>query len=74
MAQRMDYVCDGCGAVKREGNHWFLFTEDRGSACIIRWTPEAVSTYKSARHLCGESCAIFAVSNFCAKQPVEQCG
>lgn len=62
-------VCDGCGTVKKETNHWYTLCTDGRGACL---RPLEVArdweTQKSARssiqYFCGRFCALEAISKW----------
>lgn len=61
--------CAGCGAEKRETNHWFVLvasaTEGAAYQTILRlWTfhNELLDTFDDAQALCGEACVIQQVA------------
>jgi hypothetical protein len=54
MAQRIEYVCDECGAVRKDANHWFVMDNSLPTILTVRpFTPENA---KHGKHLCGEGC------------------
>ena len=66
MAEVKQYVCDVCGAVKGETNHWYqirrlealhLYRWDFGGECREELSGERL-------HLCGQACVIRKITEF----------
>lgn len=55
MSIETKYVCDVCGAVRGETNHWFVGgTEDSN---LQIWPFDSDPLYGGQQHLCGQKCA-----------------
>lgn len=56
--------CDRCGAVRGNGNHWFLNVRqtDPNRILIEGFKPDAKTV--DGRLLCGESCVLAEVSDY----------
>lgn len=60
MAQLKTYVCDVCGAQRKEANHWFLLDTTTKTMVITKWDDKLAETVDC--HLCGEGCLYAKVS------------
>lgn len=59
MSIETKYVCDVCGAVRGEANHWFILGLNDGeeSSSIAVWPFDIDELYEGQRHVCGQKCA-----------------
>ncbi len=73
MADLHTKVCDECGAIKRESNHWFVaLLSDRGVFAIARSAAELLylgldGLAGQALDLCSEKCVLQATSKAISK-------
>jgi hypothetical protein len=60
MSVKPTYVCDVCGATRKEANHWFLvLPEVEGLIKIAGWDSNICDGYRDqsgVKHLCGQAC------------------
>lgn len=72
------YICDQCGAEKKETNHWFtmrefLFDPVHPSCPAERARAElrvrffADGTIAGDQHICGQACLVQAISEFASR-------
>lgn len=61
-------ICDSCGVVKKETNHWF--TMEMGQALVIRPShmPVTPGTDRTILDICGSACVIKKVSEYLASK------
>ncbi len=62
MAAKTQYVCDGCGAVKGETNHWYSVAQGTGVFTVRPWS--FADKLDERSHFCGASCVQKALSKF----------
>jgi hypothetical protein len=62
MAQQVQYICDGCGKVKGEANHWFAALIWDSAFWIRTWADR--DKLDSPQHFCGAECVQKRVSEF----------
>jgi hypothetical protein len=64
------YVCDYCGAQKRETNHWWLlrrYTSDGQEVFeLASWNEHAAAAAEGVEHICGQECAQKALAKYMA--------
>lgn len=68
-------VCDGCGVVKKQTNHWYRLAQGKKGLTLTEssgdyLTPkdyETGSSGVSLHDLCGSACVIKKVSEFLSK-------
>jgi hypothetical protein len=60
------YVCDGCGAPKREVNQWWIVF--RGAIFQICAWDEETAEDTAARHMCSQTCASKELSQWMAER------
>ena len=55
MSFRESIECDypGCGAVRRQTNHWFVVSEDCYGVHVYKWERCPVEAMRKGKHLCG---------------------
>lgn len=59
MSIETKYVCDVCGAVRGETNHWFVANVGNAGYHVRPWglaEAEDRLLYDDAKHLCGAQC------------------
>lgn len=64
------YNCNICGVERKEANHWFVATKDRGRFSIEAWDVaerENRLDNEDAIHLCGQVCAHKLLDRFLAE-------
>jgi len=66
MAQQIKFTCDGCGAERKQANHWFT-TRVKDDGIIIDAFDPFLDANGNYEHYCGESCLIARVSKFLAE-------
>ena len=66
------YICDGCGAQKRETNRWYLAVAQMSNTspsvrtlAIYEWTE---NHYEECKHYCGINCLQRALSAWNSEQ------
>ncbi len=60
MSERRQYICDMCGAIRGEANHWWLARDVISVLEFFPWSalPDLSPTAaKQCNHLCGQGCA-----------------
>lgn len=67
MAMKQSFVCDICGAERKDANHWFVARETDGMLMFLHWDEAAICRANTA-HLCGQSCAHKALDRFLAQE------
>ena len=75
MAKREVYICDECGAERKEANHWFVvgcdqLPEGRSNLRISQFTDPHNEQWPY--DLCGQSCVIAAVNRFMSEGKLEK--
>jgi hypothetical protein len=60
------YGCDHCSNLKGESNHWWLRAPDSDKFTLQRWD-EAQAAEPGYEHICSESCATKALSQWMAQ-------
>jgi hypothetical protein len=66
--QQTVFTCDGCGAQKKEANHWFFATSVGGIFRLSAWNSSGIEDSGDESHYCGEKCVLKAVSEFLGSQ------
>ena len=66
MKVKMPYRCDYCGQEKGETNHWWLRTVLGTQFVLAPWSDQLADS-PSIEHICSESCASKALSQWMAK-------
>lgn len=64
MAHKTTYYCDGCGAEKKEVNHWWI-ADDHKEFVIFPFDPIDIAV--DSKLYCGQSCVLKAVSEYMEK-------
>jgi hypothetical protein len=63
VARVQSIVCDGCGKVKGETNHWYMVSNIDDEFVLTRWIEADQDSY-SVSHLCGQACVISKLSEW----------
>ena len=63
----MQYKCDGCGAERKETNHWYTAykTSKTFGTVLSTWEEAkagAILDFPGVRHLCGRNCVVKYIS------------
>ncbi len=68
MSYQQAFICDVCGALKQETNHWIIAREkfEDGSILYALWG-HTIAIASDRRHLCGAECAAKHLSNYLGK-------
>lgn len=67
MSQQVQIVCDYCGEVKKESNHWFkiFLNSDQDCLVIYKYDPKiSPDDKKVTKDACGSQCVQKAVEEF----------
>jgi len=64
MAIATKVTCDVCGKEKQAVNHWWLRTKSTSFFELVPWYDDDAAT---KGHLCGQECAIKALSEWMQK-------
>lgn len=70
--QKTSYVCDVCGAVKKEANHWWgirLYGSEEMR--LYRWGSYPASASGKISHLCGRACVGRKIEEFMQSQDAQ---
>ena len=55
MRNPVPFTCDGCKAVKKETNHWWIVSVSTEVLSLMPWN-EDVAAQEGIYHLCGGEC------------------
>lgn len=58
------YQCDGCGAEKREANHWWVIAVEAGVLHLVPLDRAGTHKWDGFEILCGQECVSKKVSEF----------
>ncbi len=61
--ERKLYICDGCGAEKKEVNGWWMAGKLELSFYVAPWA-HGVTNLGKVQHYCGQACVIKALAAF----------
>jgi hypothetical protein len=68
----MHIVCDGCGAVKKEANHWYTLEFLESAEATVR--PMAMSALRSEstalKYYCGRRCVVESLDRWMDRLPL----
>ena len=53
MANVNKVLCEGCGAEKKETNHWYMVGKLADKFTLLPWHEKSQRNY---RHVCGQMC------------------
>ena len=57
------YKCEGCGADRKETNHWFCIRQTPKTVVLCKWEDAGRNLNSSkTKHFCGRNCAIKYIS------------
>jgi hypothetical protein len=63
MSELRTWKCDGCGALKKDVNHWWMlqrFIEGAINVLVLPWDEKAAAESAASqhtKHACGRECA-----------------
>lgn len=66
VAETRTFTCDGCGAVKKESNHWWKLAVESEVLLLARWDETGWLNREDTpvAHVCGRACALKKVEEF----------
>ena len=67
MTLKKVYICGGCGAERKEANHWFVLERTKAGFHLHTWKwaeREQVLDDDRMEHVCGQACAHTMLDRF----------
>lgn len=64
MADLNTQVCDECGAIKKETNHWYRAVKEGNQFWIAPWATQVPDPFVHMKllHICSERCATMTMA------------
>ena len=70
MSEKIVYLCDVCGAERKEANHWFVGYVRPSDIIFAPFAAWDKGDEGDIRHLCGQACAHKLLDEFMSRSNV----